>query len=189
MLPDEIEKILEESKAVLHGHFLLTSGLHSPTYLEKFRLLQFPSHTVRLCSLIADHFRESGVQVVAGPTLGGVILAFEVARQLGVRGIYAERVDGTRVFRRGLSIASGDRVLVVDDILTTGGSVREVINAARKAGGHVLGAGVLIDRSDGDLDLRTPLFSCYRLAIPTYPPDQCPECKKEVPLSRPGGGL
>ncbi|MCH8088003.1 MAG: orotate phosphoribosyltransferase, partial [Chloroflexi bacterium] len=96
---------------------------------------------------------------------------------------------GTRVFRRGLSIVRDEMVLVVDDILTTGGSVREVINAARQAGGNVLGAGVLIDRSDGDLDLRTPLFSCYRLAIPTYPPDQCPECKKGVPLSRPGGGL
>ena len=189
MLPDEIGKILEDSKAILHGHFLLTSGLHSPTYLEKFRLLQFPSHTERLCSLIADHYRDSGVQVVAGPALGGVILAYEVARQLGVRSIYAERVDGTRAFRRGLSIVRDEMVLVVDDILTTGGSVREVIDAARKDGGHVLGAGVLIDRSDGDLGLMAPLFSCYRLAIPTYSSDRCPECKKGIPLSRLGGGL
>ena len=188
-MPKDIQDILETSKTILHGHFLLTSGLHSPTYLEKFRLLQFPSYTEYLCGMIADHYRGKGVQVVAGPAMGGIILAYEVARQLKVRSIFAERVDRKRVFQRGLSIAQREKVLIVDDILTTGGSIQETVGTVNEAGGLALGTAVLIDRSIGELDLGLPLFSCYRLAIPTYPPNECPQCVAGIPLSRRGGGV
>ncbi|MEE9198964.1 MAG: orotate phosphoribosyltransferase [Dehalococcoidia bacterium] len=185
-MTQDVKEILEESKTILHGHFLLTSGLHSPTYVEKFRVLQYPTHTEYLCRLMADHYRDRDVQVVAGPTLGGIIIAYEVAKQLGARSIFAERVGEKRAFRRGLSIVPGDRVLVVDDIMTTGGSVRDVVEAVEEAGGLVLGVAVMVDRSVGEIDLKAPLFSCYRLAIPTYSPDECPQCATGMPLSSPG---
>ena len=123
---------------MLDGHFLLASGRHSPAYWEKFQVIQYPEHTVPLCEMIADHYRDSGVDVVAGPTTAGIILAFEVARQMGKRAIYAERAaGGARTFGRGLTLAPGDRVLVVDDVMTAGSSVRDVITAVRAPGGEV----------------------------------------------------
>jgi orotate phosphoribosyltransferase len=124
----DAERIFREAGAVIEGHFLLTSGLHSPVYWEKFRVLEQPRYTERLCRMIAKHFHDQNVQLVAGPTTGGVIISYEVARQLGLRSIFAEREGTTRVFRRGFEITPGERVLVVDDILTTGGSIREVIS-------------------------------------------------------------
>lgn len=183
----EIEKIFREAGAVLRGHFLLTSGMHSGIYLEKFQVLQYPKYTEKLCQMLARHFSDFNVQVVAGPTTGGVIIAYEVARQLGVRGIFAEREDKGRAFRRGFSIAAGERVLVVDDVLTTGGSIREVIAEARRHGGEVVGVGVLVDRSGGKADFGVPLFSCYQLSIPSYTPEECPLCRSGVVLTKPGG--
>lgn len=139
--------------------------------------------------MIADHFRNQNVQLVAGPTTGGVLLAYEVARQMGVRGIFAEREGSQgRVFRRGFTINSGERVLVVDDILTTGGSVRETLAAVASRGGHIVGVGVLVDRSETPVDFGVPLFSCLRSITPTYKPEICPLCKFGVPLVKPGGG-
>jgi orotate phosphoribosyltransferase len=186
-LPDNTEEIFEKSGAILKGHFLLTSGLHSPVYWEKFRVLQFPHYTERLCQLIAAHFREQGTQAVAGPTTGGIILAHEVAKQLGVRCIFAEKEGTERIFRRGFSIDPGERILVVDDVLTTGGSIREVINAVNKSGGMVAGIGVLVDRSEQDIDFDAPLFSCHRSETITYPPQNCPLCAAKIPLVKPGG--
>ena len=186
MRADEIREILEGSNALLQGHFLLTSGLHSPNYLEKFRLLQDPSHTEYFCTKIADRFRDEGVETVAGPALGGIILAYEVARQLGVNGVYAEREGEERVFRRGQSISPGERVLIVDDILTTGGSVREMVEAVAKARGEIVGIGLLIDRSSDVPEFNVPLYTCHRLDIPTYPPEECPQCKAGQPLTRHG---
>ncbi len=180
------EDIFQKSGALLKGHFLLTSGLHSPAYWEKFRILQFPGYTEQLCRMIADHFRRENVQVVAGPTTGGIILAFEVARQLGVRGIFAEKEDEERSFRRGFSIDPGERVLIVDDILTTGSSVHEVIAAVNKLDGNIVGIGVLVDRSGQAPDFGFPLFSCHRAATVTYRPEECPLCAAGVPLVKPG---
>ena len=188
-MPDSIDEILESSKSIQHGHFLLTSGLHSPKYLEKFRILQFPSYTEHLCSLIANRYRDKGVEVVAGPALGGIILAYEIAKQLEARSIFAERVDQKRVFRRGLSIGQGEKVLVVDDILTTGGSIQEVLDAVKEAGGQVLGIGVFIDRSGDKASFNVPFYSCYQLSIPTYRPEECPLCAAGEPLTQPGGNL
>ena len=184
------EEIFRKSGAVLEGHFLLTSGLHSPVYWEKFRVLQFPHYTEQLCRMIAEHFRDEGVQIVAGPTTGGILLAFEVAKQLGLRAAYAEKgADGGRAFRRGARIEPGERVLVVDDIMTRGGSIRDVIAAVAKQGGVVMGVGILVDRSDQAIDFGVPLFSCHRATPPpTYKPQDCPLCAAQVPLVKPGGG-
>lgn len=185
-MTSKAEEILQKSGALLKGHFLLTSGLHSPAYWEKFRVLQFPDLTEQLCRMIADHFRHEKVQVVAGPTTGGIILAFEVARQLGVRGIFAEKEDEERSFRRGFSVEAGERVLIVDDILTTGSSIREVIHAVQKLNGNIIGIGVLVDRSGPAPEFGYPLFSCHRAATVTYRPEECPLCTARVPLVKPG---
>ena len=136
--------------------------------------------------MIADHFRDEGVEVVAGPTLGGILVAFEVARQLGIRSIIAEREGDGRTFKRGFTISPGERVLIVDDVLTTGTSVLEVTKAVGERGGEPVGIGVLVDRSQGWVTFDVPLFSCYQAAIPTYTPKECPLCAQGVPLTKPG---
>jgi orotate phosphoribosyltransferase len=186
-MTDSVEQMFEKSGALLKGHFLLTSGLHSPVYWEKARVLQFPEYTEKLCAMIAGHFRGQDISVVAGPTTPGIILSYETARQLGVRGIFAEKDDsGARVFRRGFKIDPGERVLVVDDILTTGGSVRDVVKAVKEAGGNVVGIGVLVDRSTEKPDFGIPFFACHRTEVVTYPPDKCPLCATGIPLVKPG---
>jgi orotate phosphoribosyltransferase len=187
-MADKIEEIFIKSGAVLHGHFLLTSGLHSSVYWEKFKVLQYPQYTGQLCSLIADHFRGQKVDIVAGPTTGGIILAYEVARQLGVRSIYAEKEGNLRVFRRSLSIKPGERVLVVDDILTTGGSAQQVVDAVKRLQGNIVGVGILVDRSESRLDFGAPFFACLRSQTVAYPADKCPLCTDKIPLVKPGGG-
>ncbi len=186
-MSDEVIQIFRDAGAILEGHFLLTSGLHSPVYWEKFQVLQYPKYTQKLCRLIAKRFKKDKVQVVAGPTTGGIILAFEVARQLGVKGIFAEKEGDTRVFRRGFTIHPGERVLVVDDILTTGGSIVEVIEVVKKLKGDIVGISVLVDRSEQTRDFGVPLFSCLRSQTVTYQPSECPLCAASVPLVRLGG--
>ena len=153
----EVERIFREAGAVRDGHFVLASGRHSGRYLEKFQVLQHPRETERLAGAIASWARGRDIATVAGPTTGGIILAHEVARQLGTRAVYAERGElGGREFRRGFSLAPGERVLVVDDIMSTGGSVHETIAAVRATGATVLGAAVLVDRSGGEAEPRQP---------------------------------
>src|SRR3972149_4211860 len=175
--------------ALMDGHFLLASGPHSPIYVEKFRLLERPEATERLCRLIADRFRDAEPELVAGPTTGGVILSYEVARLLRLRGIFAEKADGGRAFQRGFEVRPGERTLIVDDVLTTGGSIREVIEAVRRAGGEPIGVGVLVDRSGGGTGFPDgrggplPFFACLELDLPTYGEDACPLCDGAVPLT------
>lgn len=183
---EEVLQIFKKAGALLEGHFQLTSGLHSPVYWEKFRVLQYPEYTEKLCQLIADHFRNERIQVVAGPTTGGIILAFEVAKLLGVRGIFAEKEEKTRVFRRGFHINADERVLIVDDILTTGGSLKETIEAVNKLRGNIIGIGIMVDRSQHGIDFNIPLFSCIRSATTTFNPDDCPLCRQGIPLIKPG---
>lgn len=188
-MADTVVEMFEKSGALLHGHFRLTSGLHSPVYWEKAKVLQYPAYTEQLCRMIADNFRDAGVTVVAGPTTPGIILAYETARQLGVRGIFAEKDEsGSRVFRRGFTIEPGERVLIVDDILTTGGSVTGVIAAVRKLGGTVAGAGVLVYRPapEKDIDFGVPFYACHTADVISYQPDDCPLCKQGLPLVKPG---
>jgi orotate phosphoribosyltransferase len=186
-MTDNVESMFEKSGAVLKGHFLLASGLHSPVYWEKFQVMQYPEYTEQLCRMIADHFRKRGIQVVAGPTTGGIILAYEVARQLGVRGIFAEKDEaGGRAFRRGFRIDPGERVLIVDDVFTKGGSIREVIDAVKKLEGNIVGIGVLVDRSPEKVDFGIPFFSCHRTEVVAYTPEKCPLCARGIPLVKPG---
>jgi orotate phosphoribosyltransferase len=170
---------------MLEGHFQLSSGRHSGLYVEKFRLLERPPQTDALCRMIADWARALAPQVVAGPTTGGLLVSYEVARHLGLRSIFAESDEvGGRSFQRGFEIAPGERVLVVDDVLTTGGSVRDVVDALGRMGGAVAGVAVLIDRSGGTIDFGTPFFACLDLDLPTYEagPGTCPLCEQGVPL-------
>lgn len=185
-MTDEALEIFKTAGAIKEGHFLLASGLHSPVYWEKFRILQYPHLTEKLCRLIAAHFKRQRIDLVAGPTTGGIILAFETARQLGTRGIFAEKEGGIRVFRRDFEIASGERVLIVDDILTTGSSIRETISAVDKLGGTVIGIGVLVDRSEKNLEFDKPFFSCLRAPTTVYSPQECPLCAAQIPLVKPG---
>jgi len=186
-MTDSVEQMFEKSGAVLKGHFLLASGLHSPVYWEKFQVLQHPEYTEQLCRVIADHFRGVDSRGVAGPATGGIILAYEVARQLGVRGIFAEKEEsGGRVFRRGFHIDPGERVLIVDDVFTRGGSIRDTLDAINNLKGNTVGIGVLVDRSTEKIDFGIPFFSCHRTEVITYPPEKCPLCAQGIPLVKPG---
>ena len=183
---DEVLEIFKKAGAIREGHFLLASGLHSPVYWEKFRILQYPIYTEKICHFITSRFSDQQIDVVVGPTTGGIILAFETARQLGVRGIFAEKQGNERVFRRDFNIESGEKVLIVDDILTTGNSIRDTLDAVNKLGGIVIGIGVLIDRSEKNLDFNVPFFSCLRAETVTYSPQECPLCAANIPIIRPG---
>ncbi len=185
-MSDEVLEIFKMAGAIEEGHFLLASGLHSPVYWEKFRILQNPRLTEKLCRIITRHFKGQKIDVVAGPTTGGIILAFETARQLGVRGIFAEKEGKARVFRRGFEITPGEHVLIVDDILTTGSSVQETIRAVDNLRGIVIGIGVMVDRSEQDLDFDLPFFSCLRAPTTVYSPQGCPLCAAHIPLVKPG---
>ena len=198
------EELFRRSGALKEGHFLLKSGKHSERYLEKFLVLQDPAATSELCAFWAARHRSPDgtptVDVVAGPTTGGVVLAFETARQLGVRAIFAEEVkdaDGTtrREFRRGFTIAAGERVLLVDDILTTGGSLLAMLPAVEAFGGDIVTCAVLADRSGGLASLESPrtgrsypLRPLWQLQLPTYDagPETCPACAAGIPLHAPG---
>lgn len=179
----QLEEQLQARGAILRGHFQFASGRHGDTYVEKFRILQWPDITGELCGQIADHFRGK-TNLVAGPTTGGIILAYETARHLGLPSIIAERKEGSdaREFKRGFQIGSGDKVLVVDDVLTTGGSIREVITAIEERGAEVAGVGVLVDRTGGKVDFGVPFFACLSVAIASYDPAECELCKQGLPL-------
>jgi len=181
------EEIFKKAGAILEGHFLLTSGFHSPIYWEKFRVLQFPKYTSQLCRLISEYFKKERVEVVAGPTTGGIILAYEVAGQLGLRSIFAEKEDADhRIFKRGFSVKPGERVLIVDDILTTGKSIREVLLLVKEHHAEAIGIGVLVNRAEQEHDFGIPLFSCLRSITPTYKPQDCPLCATGLPIVKPG---
>jgi len=195
------EALFRASGAFREGHFLLKSGLHGDAYVEKFAVLADPAATSELCGYWAASVRETGVDLVAGPTTGGVILAFETARQLGTRAIFAEEVrdaDGSthREFRRGFTIEPGERVLLVDDILTTGGSLLAMLPVVEAMGGEIVECVVLVDRSAGGTNTLTsprsgrvyPLRSLWRLDLPTYEPGPatCPRCEDGSPLHTPG---
>ena len=173
---------IERRGAILEGHFQLASGRHASVYIEKFRILQWPNLTGELCAEIAERFAGTSPNVVAGPTTGGVILAFEVARRLGQRAIIAERrEDGGREFRRGFELGPGDRVLVVDDVLTTGGSVRDTMKAVRGRGAEVAGVGVLVNRGSAP-DFGAPLHACLTVKVASWPAGSCALCREGVPL-------
>jgi len=178
--------LLKESGAILDGHFLLTSGLHSATYVEKFKVLQYPLLCDKLCKGIAENFKTQSPNVVLGAAIGGIVISHSVGRALSSRSIFAERENGELILRRGFNIDVGERVVIVDDVVTTGGSILELIDLVVKYGGHILGIGVLIDRSGGRIDFGFPFYSLITLDIPTFKPDECPQCSAGIPLTARG---
>ncbi len=186
MNQQEIMKILEDTGAVLHGHFLLTSGLHSPMYVEKFQVLQHPKYTELLCQTLAEKFAQDNVELTIGPITGGILLAHEVGKALGTRAIFTERENGTMTLKRGFVIEPGTRVLVVEDIVTTGGSVMEVLAVVKAQGGIPVGVGLLVDRSGGKVDFGVKTQSLLTLDVPTYQEKDCPLCKAGTPFTKRG---
>jgi orotate phosphoribosyltransferase len=183
MAEGNIDELLVRTGALLQGHFRLTSGRHSPSYIEKFRIMEDPLATTMLCRMIAGRFRDAGISVVVGPATGGIILAYETARQLGTRAIFAEKgPEGGLIFDRGFAVAPNERTLVVDDVLTTGGSVRQVLSLLREARADIAGIGFLIDRTNGGVDFGLPLFACHSMTIESYDPADCPLCRQGLPL-------
>jgi orotate phosphoribosyltransferase len=188
MQEKKVIEIFEKAGGLLTGHFLLTSGKHSEKYLEKFAVLQQPEYTELLCKEIADHFKKYNIDVVVGAAIGGIILSYETARQLKVRGIFMEREEGKLKLRRGFTINEGEKVLIVEDIVTTGGSVQEIINELKQNYKcEIAGVGLLIDRSGKNIDFGCgETFALAKMNIETFEPKNCPLCKKNIPITKRG---
>jgi orotate phosphoribosyltransferase len=183
---DELLDLFRRSGALLEGHFRLSSGLHSPGYLQCALVLQHPKHAEMLGRAIADRTRDLRPSLVLSPALGGVVIGHEVGRALGVRAIFAERQDGALALRRGFVISETDRVLVIEDVLTTGGSTRETMQVATAAGGRVVGAASVVDRSGGAVRFDVPFAALLDIELPTHEPDRCPLCAQGLPVVKPG---
>lgn len=178
--------VFTSTGALLNGHFKLTSGLHSNTYFQCAKVLQHPEHLAEICRHIADHFKQNDIDTVISPAIGGIVVGTEVGRQLGVKTIFAERKDGTMSLRRGFSIEPGEKILVVEDVITTGGSVAEVIEIVKSYGGDIVGVGTVVDRSNGKVTLADNQYSLLSLEVRSYEPADCPLCKDNIPLESPG---
>lgn len=173
---DQILQHFQDTNALLEGHFLLSSGLHSPKYLQCALALQYPADARKFGKAIAEQFLATGIETVASPAIGGLIIGYAVAEALNVRFIWTERQDGKMTVRRGFTINSGEKILVVEDVITTGGSTRECIAALAEHGANVIGAASIIDRSNGVADVGVPRIALVSLDVPTYTEDQCPKC-------------
>lgn len=186
MTREEILELFSETDVLKTGHFLLTSGLHSDKYLQCAQLLQYPEATKKAISELAKHFKNKEIQTVIGPAMGGIIISYEMATQLGVRSIFAEREEGKMTLRRGFTVKPGEKVLVVEDVVTTGGSVKEVISLIKELGGEVTAAAALVDRSGGKVDFGVPAYYLLDLEVKSYAPNECPLCKDGMPIIKPG---
>jgi len=182
-----ILEAFREAQALLEGHFLLTSGLHSSRYLQCALVMQDPARGEHLCRQLARAFADENIQCVVGPAMGGILVAYELARVLKARTIFAERQDGKMTFRRGFAIEPGERVLLAEDVVTTGGSLREVQDLITAGGGNVVAICALVDRTSGrDAGFGMPLTSLVKVDAPTYSPEDCPLCRDGLPLQKPG---
>jgi len=185
---EEVMKKFEEAGAIQKGHFKLTSGVHSDTYIQCAQVMQYPGFMHNLCSELGKKFRGDDIDIIVGPAIGGIIISHVMAQVLGpwVRAIFTERENGKMTLRRSFEIKKDEKVLVVEDVTTTGGSVREVIDIVKERGGQVVGVGVLIDRSGGRIDFGVKMKSLLTLDIKSYQPEDCPLCKKGVSVLKPG---
>ncbi len=183
---EEILNVFKKTGVMLEGHFLLTSGRHSDKYMQCARLFEYPEYSEMLCKELANRFKHDEVDLVIGPALGGIIMSYEVSRALGVRNIFAERQDGEMTIRRGFNVIPGQRVLVVEDVVTTGGSVKEVLKLLEERQAQIVGVGVIVDRSKGSVDFGYKMESLVSMEVVSYQPDECPICKSGEPLVKPG---
>ena len=186
MTGDAALGLFRRSGALLEGHFRLSSGLHSNRYLQSALVLQHADLAEALGAAIAERAKGLDPTAVLSPALGGIVIGQEVGRALGLRAIFAERQDGRLTLRRGFRLSAEDRVLVVEDVITTGGSTRETFDVARAAGAQVVGAAAIIDRGNNEASLGVPLFALVKLEVPAYPPDACPMCAQGLPVVKPG---
>ncbi len=185
MAEQDIIQRLTETGAMLEGHFLLSSGLHSNRYVQCARLLQFPEHATWAGEKLAEKLPVKAIDLVASPAIGGIVIGQEVAKALGVPHIFVEKEEGTPVLRRGFAIEPGQRVLVVEDVVTTGKSTKEVIDVVKSAGGEVVACCAIVDRGGGD-KVDFPFAALIKLEIAVYKPEECPLCKAGLPLDKPG---
>ena len=187
MSEKEVEDLLIETSAIMEGHYLLTSGLHSPRYVEKFNVLHKPVYTEKLCRAMAEKFKDANIETVVGPVTGGILLAHETGKALGTRAIFTERENGKMTFRRGFTLHEGERVLIVEDIVTTGGSIREVIEVVKEHGGIPVAVSMLVDRSGGKATFGdVPSTALLHMDVQTYKPEECPLCKAGIPMTKRG---
>ncbi len=189
MRPSEVMTLFKECGAWQEGHFELSSGQHSREYLQCAVVLQYPTLCGRLCQALADRFVGDDITCIAAPALGGILVGYEVARYLGVRSIFAERHEGKLVFRRTFQLGPKDRVLVLEDVVTTGGSVEELINLVRDSGAAIVGVGALVDRSGGWVAFDVKYHALISVHLRAFPPLDCPLCKEGVALMKPGSRM
>lgn len=182
----ELLSIFYKTKALLEGHFLLTSGKHSDQYFQCAKVLQYTDYNTQICEKIVDHFKSTEIDIVIAPALGGIIVGQEVARQLGKKFIFAEREQAVLTLRRGFSLSENEKVLVCEDVVTTGDSVFELIEIVKSFGAKVVGVGFIVDRSNGKVNFGYPQFSALKVNAISFPPDECQLCKKGIPLVKPG---
>ncbi|MBE6903945.1 MAG: orotate phosphoribosyltransferase [Ruminococcaceae bacterium] len=183
---ERILEVLKEAGVLLEGHFLLTSGRHSNKYLQCAKIFQNTKYSEELCADLAEKFSDYGIDVVIGPAMGAVQMAYEVSRHLKVRNYFAEREDGKMTLRRGFQIKEGEKVLIVEDVVTTGGSVKEVIEIVKQAGGVVAGVGSIVDRTGGKMDFGVPFQAVISMEVESWDADECPLCKEGTPAIKPG---
>lgn len=186
MQTEDVQQKFKDSGALLEGHFLLSSGLHSTTYLQCAIALQATADATEFGAALAEHFRGQGIETVASPAIGGLVIGYEVARQLGARFIWTERDSGTMTLRRGFTVRTGERVLVIEDVITTGGSTRDTIAALQALGATVVAAASIIDRSGGQADVGVPRVSLATLEVASVPADECEACQRGEPVIKPG---
>ena len=182
----ELLKIFYDTNALLNGHFLLTSGRHSNQYFQCAKVLQYPQHTTTICNKISDFFKDHKIDNVISPAIGGIVVGQEVARQLNKKFIFAERENKDLTLRRGFEISEGENILVCEDVVTTGGSVFEVIDIVKSHGANLVGVGMIVDRSNGKVDFDVPQVSTLQMEVVSYLPEECPMCKEGKPAVKPG---
>ena len=183
---NDILQIFKSTGALLEGHFVLTSGRHSATYFQCAKVLQYPEYLTLFAREIADHFERKAIDAVISPAIGGVVIGTEVGRQLGVKTIFTERKDGAMKLRRGFEIEEGENILIIEDVITTGGSVKEVIDIVNKYNGNIVGVGVVVGRSGGKLKLHDEQFSVLRHEAVSYAEEDIPQELAEIPIQKPG---
>lgn len=183
---ERVLEILKEAGVLCEGHFRLTSGKHSAKYLQCAKIFQYAAFSEELCAALAEKFADEHIDVVIGPAIGAIQMAYEVSRHIGVKNIFAERENGAMALRRGFTIEKGDRVLVVEDVVTTGGSVREVIDIVQSNGGSVVGVGSIVDRTGGKINFGVRYESVISMNVTAYEPTECPLCKENIPIVKPG---
>ncbi len=184
---DRVIEILKEAGVLLEGHFRLTSGRHSNKYLQCAKIFRNTKYSEELCSALAEHFKNDNIELVIGPALGAVQMAYEVSRSIGCENFFAERENGVMTLRRGFAVKPNQRVLIVEDVVTTGGSVREVIDLVKQQGGNVVGVGSIVDRTGGKIDFGVPFKAVISMNVESWEPDECPLCKEgKIDLVKPG---